>query len=134
VFKPKLSQAAGEEAAGGVVGGHGHTPYRLAVRGRGGWTGCRGEVLRAGDRHGWRKVEQRREQLPDAKARVGGEIEFDLFAPKIGNRGLVVPSGRRLGPAGIRRTSKITVEAADPGPTIAYRADFQLFLIEIPLA
>jgi hypothetical protein len=38
----KLSQAAGEEAAGGVVGGHGHIPYRLAVRGRGWVAGVSG--------------------------------------------------------------------------------------------
>ncbi len=63
------------------------------VRGRGWVAGCRGGVLRAGDRQGWREVEQRRELLPDAKARVGGEAEFDLFAPNAGNDDLYRPLG-----------------------------------------
>jgi hypothetical protein len=72
--------------------------YASAWRCGGGseWPGCRGGVLRAGDRHGWREVEQRREQLPDAEARVGGEAEFDLLAPHTGNDDVYRPLGKQL--------------------------------------
>jgi hypothetical protein len=36
------------------------------------------------------------EQLPDAKARIGGETEFDLFAPNTSNSDLYRPLGKQL--------------------------------------
>ncbi len=45
-FEAKLSQTAGEQAAGGEVGVMGAYPWRVAVRRRGGWPGCWGVLRR----------------------------------------------------------------------------------------
>ncbi len=62
-LEPKLAQLTGEEVAGGVVGGQGVSPGEWRCGEGDGWPGCRGGVLRAGDRQGWREVAQYGKQL-----------------------------------------------------------------------